>query len=66
MIKVEVVRKKGTTALYFETRNTTAEGLDELDTTYQALLGSEARIGGYLGSSRFVIEVKGEDQEPAA
>lgn len=58
MIKVEVVKKTGSTVLYFEARNTTPESLDELDEAYQALMGSDPKRGGYNGSNRFEIEVK--------
>lgn len=58
MIKVDVVKTKDTTVLHFETRVTTPEGLDELDTVYQALMGSDPKRGGYDGSTKFSIEVK--------
>lgn len=64
MIKVEVVEtKQKTTKLYFETRDTSSEGLEELDRLYQALLGSEPRIGGYTDSNKFTIEVKNGEAE---
>lgn len=63
MLKVEVVHKKGgTTAFIFEARSNTEEGLQELDETYSAMLGSRPRRGGYLQSNRFEIEVR--DEEP--
>ena len=58
MIKVEVLRKKDSTMLYFETNNTSPDGLDSFDEAYQALLGSGLKRGGYLDSNRFEIEVK--------
>lgn len=58
MIKVEVTKRKGSTVLYFETRNTTSEGLEELDEAYQALMGSDPKRGGYIDSNKFEIEVK--------
>lgn len=61
MIKLEVLKTATSTKLYFETRNTTQDGLEELDEAYQALLGSEPRIGGYIDSNRFVIEVKNSE-----
>lgn len=63
MIKVEVVKTKdNTTKLYFETRDTSVDGLDALDTLYQALLGSEPKIGGYTDSNKFIIEVKNAEE----
>ena len=58
MIKLEVVKKQGSTVLYFESRNDSSENLDELDEAYQALMGSTPKRGGYNGSNRFEIEVK--------
>lgn len=65
MIKVDVVKKKDTTTFIFETKNTTPEGLDELDEAYSALLGSRLRRGGYLDSNRFEIEVLNQEDEPS-
>lgn len=62
MIKVEVIKKVGSTQFIFESRSQTEEALDELDTLYAGLLGSEAKRSGYLGSNRFEIEVRDEDQ----
>lgn len=62
MIKVEVVKTNdGKVKLYFETRNTTDDGLDALDVVYQSILGSENKEGGYLDSNRFVITITPED-----
>jgi len=58
MIKVDVVKREGSTVLYFEQRLTTQDGMDELDEVYSCLLGSQPRRGGYLDSNRFEIEVK--------
>jgi hypothetical protein len=60
VVKVELIKGKDTTKLYFETRLTTPDGLDELDEVYQALLGSGDKTGGYIDSNKFVIEVKNE------
>lgn len=61
MVKIELVKNKGSVSLHFETRMTTPEGLDELDIIYQALMGSEPKEAGYTDSNRFVIEVKNAD-----
>lgn len=62
MIKLEITKQKGgTTVFLFETRNTSKEGLDELDEAYSALLGSRQKRGGYLDSNKFEIEVMDED-----
>lgn len=61
MIKVEVYRKNDITKLVFEARDKSNEGLDRLDEIYQAILGSGAKRGGYLGSHRFEVEVRDED-----
>ncbi len=63
MIKVEAVKTSDSIVLYFEQRLTTPEGMDELDDVYQALLGSQPRIGGYIDSNRFKIEVKDETED---
>lgn len=61
MVKVEAVQGKDSIKLYFETRDTSDDGIDELDTLYSALMGSRPKLGGYNGSTKFVIEVKNED-----
>lgn len=61
MIKIDVVKGKKTTTLYFEQRQTTSEGLEELDVVYQALLGSDPKRGGYIDSNKFEIEVLNQD-----
>lgn len=60
IIKVEVIKEKDSTKVYFETRVTTEEGLDALDELYSCLMGSRAKIGGYLDSNRFCVEYKNE------
>lgn len=61
MIKVERISSKNTTKFYFETRDTSKEGLDELDEVYQIVLGSMVKLGGYSDSNKFVVEVKNEE-----
>ena len=63
MIKVEVIKKVGSIQFIFESRSQDEKSLDELDLVYSALMGSEAKRGGYLGSNRFEIEVRDEDQD---
>lgn len=65
MIKVEVIRKRseGYTTFVFESRDTSNEGMEKLDELYSGLLGSRLRMGGYLGSNRFHIDVKDEDTD---
>lgn len=58
MIKVDALETDDSFKLNFETKNTSPEGLEELDLVYTALMGSEPRIGGYTGTNRFEIEVK--------
>ena len=60
MIKVERVSGKETTKFYFETRDTSEDGLNELDEVYQLVLSSVIKLGGYADSNKFVIEVKNE------
>ena len=58
MVKVEVMQGKESLKIYFETRDTSEEGIDELDTLYSVLMGSSPRLGGYTDSNKFEIEVK--------
>lgn len=60
MVKVEAVQKDGFITLYFETRDSSEEGLAELDTVYEALLCNRPKQGGYLGSTKFNVDIKDE------
>lgn len=64
MVKVDVVTGKDVTKFYFETRDTSTEGLAELDEVYTAILGSLPKRGGYLDSNKFEVEMlnQGEDE----
>lgn len=61
MIKVDVVQNKGFKTLYFEQRDTSQGGLEQLDDVYCALLGSEPKQGGYISSNKFSIDIRDTD-----
>ena len=62
MIRVDVIKGSKTTKLYFETRDTSSSGLDELDEAYQIVLGSMPRRGGYTDSNRFEVEILNDEE----
>ena len=60
MIKVEITKDEAgdTATLYFESRTTDPDSLDELDSLYEVLMKSMTRTvvkAGYDNSSRFSI-----------
>lgn len=57
MIKVDVLKKKGLISFVCETRDTSQDGLADLDEFYAAIMGSMPKDGGYMDSNRFKIEV---------
>lgn len=61
MIKVDVVKGKDTTKVYFESRGTSTDALEELDELYQIVLGSMVKLGGYVDSNKFQIEVQNDN-----
>lgn len=65
MIKVDVLKKKGYVTFIFESRDVSPDGLDKFDELYSALLGSRPRIGGYLDSNKFHIDVKDAEDDDA-
>lgn len=61
MVKIDRVNSKETTKFYFETRDTSEDGLEELDEVYQVVLGSMVKLGGYIDSNKFMVEIKNEN-----
>jgi hypothetical protein len=57
VVKAEVFPGEKITKIYFETRDTSTEGLAEIDELFSAILGSRPKTGGYTDSNKFLIEV---------